>query len=87
MQQKHKPYFHKECDEKLLFTNKSCKPTAISAMAVYLFNPYTISACLAKSTAVFDNMLLAVVIIFTLKGMNEPVTKFLLKCENWFNYC
>jgi len=37
-------------------------------LAFYLLNPYTITACVAKSTCVFANFSLAVTLLFTLQG-------------------
>merc|ERR1712136_159894 len=37
-------------------------------LAFYLLNPYTITACVAKSTCVFANLSIAVTLLFTLQG-------------------
>ncbi|XP_064641618.1 phosphatidylinositol glycan anchor biosynthesis class U protein-like [Lineus longissimus] len=42
--------------------------TKTKIVALYLFNPYTIAVCLAKSTSVFNNLAIALVFLFTLKG-------------------
>jgi len=37
-------------------------------LAFYLLNPYSITACVARSTCVFSNLSLAVTLLFTLQG-------------------
>lgn len=37
-------------------------------LAFYLLNPYTIAACVAKSTCVFTNLSLSLTLLFTLQG-------------------
>jgi len=44
-------------------------------LAFYLLNPYTISACVAKSTCVFGNLSLALTLLFTLQG-RRPLAAF-----------
>ncbi|XP_013381827.1 phosphatidylinositol glycan anchor biosynthesis class U protein [Lingula anatina] len=51
----------------------------VYVVLAYLFNPYTIATCLAKSTAVFNNLAMAGTLLFSIKARpNRRVAMFCL---------
>ena len=66
-----KPHYHKDSEE-LLLSKDSFRSVALYTLMAYLFNPYSITACVGQSTAVFENMMISAMIILTVKGTVIP---------------
>ncbi|CAH1778134.1 unnamed protein product [Owenia fusiformis] len=64
-------------ESELKLQTKDFRLTGLIVAVAYLFNPYTIATCLAKSTSVFDNLLLATALLFTVKGKRSMATLFI----------
>ncbi|KAK2184084.1 hypothetical protein NP493_283g03002 [Ridgeia piscesae] len=54
--------------QKILVKSSDLRYTRLQVVAIYLFNPYSVITCLAKSTAIFNNLAIALTILYTLKG-------------------
>ncbi|MPC96687.1 hypothetical protein E2C01_091962 [Portunus trituberculatus] len=52
----------------LLLTSESLWSGVAYVSAVYLFCPYTVASCVAQTTTVFDNLVLATVLVSMVKG-------------------
>ena len=52
----------------LLLTSESLWSGVTYVSAVYLFCPYTIASCVAQTTTVFDNLVLAAVLASMIRG-------------------
>ncbi|XP_076064273.1 phosphatidylinositol glycan anchor biosynthesis class U [Oratosquilla oratoria] len=54
--------------EKLLLKSSFLNSSIIYVVAAYLFSPYTIASCVAKTTTVFSNFIIAAALASMLKG-------------------